>query len=290
MPTPTPPRRGDERARPLRGRTIAITEARRSEELSTLIEKLGGVPRAVPSLREVPVRDRVPAIAALEQICAGTVAVVVFFTGVGTRALLELAAERGRDDALRRALATALVVARGPKPVRVLREHGLRIDVVPAAPTSAGLVEALGAHDLRGRVVAVQLAGEEPRTLLEALRDAGATVLPIALYEWAMPEDDGDMHGLVEDLIAGKIDVIAFTSSPQIAHLAAVAERHGRGAALTAALASRTIVAVVGPVCAATARAHGVTPRIEAPVGTMGALIHGIAAYLEGEARSAVRP
>jgi uroporphyrinogen-III synthase len=290
VPTPPLPRPGDDREAPLRGRTIAITEARRSVELSALIRKLGGVPRAVPALREVPIRDREPAIAALEQICAGTVAAVIFFTGVGTRALLDLAAERGRGDALRRALASMLVVARGPKPVRVLREHGIRIDVVPAAPTSAGLVEALGARDVRGRVVAVQLAGEEPRALLDGLRDAGATVLPIALYEWAMPEDDRDMRALVEELIAGKIDVIAFTSSPQITHLIAVAERHGLAAALGAALRSRTIVAVVGPVCATTARAHGMAPRIEAPVGTMGALIHGIGAYLDGEAASTVPP
>jgi uroporphyrinogen-III synthase len=288
----TPPflRTGDDREAPLRGRTIAITEARRSVELSSLIRKLGGVPRAVPALREVPVRDREPARAALEQICAGAVGAIVFFTGVGTRAFLDLAAELGRDDEFHRALGSMLVVARGPKPVRVLRKHGVRIDVVPAAPTSAGLVEALRAHDLRGRVVAVQLAGEEPRALLDALGEAGARVLPIPLYEWALPEDDRDMLALIEDVIAGAIDVIAFTSSPQITHLMTVAERHGRAAALGAAFRSRTIVAVVGPVCAATARAHGIAPRIEASVGTMGALIHGIAAYMNGEAQPPAPP
>ena len=286
MATPPSVRSGDDGERPLRGRTIAITEARRSVELSSLIRKLGGVPRAVPALREVPIRDREPALAVLERICAGEVGAIVFFTGVGTRAFLDLAAERGRGDDLRRALASMLVVARGPKPVRVLREHGVRVDVVPAVPTSAGLVEALAAHDLRGRVVAVQLAGEEPRALLDALGEAGARVRTIPLYEWAPPEDDREMLALVEDVIAGAIDVIAFTSSPQITHLMTVAERHGRAPALGAAFRSRTIVAVVGPVCAATARAHGITPRIEAPVGTMGALIHAIAASLDDGAQA----
>src|SRR5919204_5217166 len=101
-------------ARPLGGRTIAITESRRAAELATLITRLGGNPRCAPAVREVPCHDRGPARAALDRICRGEVAAILFLTGVGTRAFLELATEDGRRDELVRAFAGMLVGARGP--------------------------------------------------------------------------------------------------------------------------------------------------------------------------------
>ena len=55
--------------RPLRGRTIAITESRRAAELATLIAKLGGEPRSAPAVREVLRRDQSAALAVLDRIC-----------------------------------------------------------------------------------------------------------------------------------------------------------------------------------------------------------------------------
>ncbi|OLC15497.1 MAG: hypothetical protein AUH29_07735 [Candidatus Rokubacteria bacterium 13_1_40CM_69_27] len=267
----------------LRGKTIAITEARRATELSTLITKLGGVPYSAPALREVPRRDRGPARAVLERIFRGEVGMILFLTGVGTRAFLELAAEAGQREALLQALRAMVVGARGPKPVAVLREAGVQIDLVPREPTSEGLLSALADRELRGVTVAVQLYGEDNPVLVEGLAARGATVLEIPLYEWALPEDEAPLVRLVQELVDGRIDVVAFTSSPQIKHLTVVAERIGLRDQLLKALRERAMVAVVGPVCEAALREHDITPRIRADKGTMGALVHRIADYLTQE-------
>lgn len=267
----------------LRGKTIAITEARRAAELATLIAKLGGIPYSAPALREIPRHDRGPALAALDRICAGEVAVIVFLTGVGTRAFLELAATTARREALLSALASMRVAARGPKPIAVLREAGIRIDVVPSVPTSDGLLSALAPHDMAGRVVAVQLYGEENGGFVQGLQARGARVLEIPLYDWAPPQDEQVLARLIRDVIDHRIDVVAFTSSPQIRHVMAAAERLALREELVAALRDGVTVAVVGPVCEAACREHGIIPRVQPDKGTLGALVHSIARCLNGE-------
>ena len=267
----------------LRGKTIAITEARRAAELASLITKLGGVPCSAPAVREVPRRDQRPALDILGRICRHEVSVIIFLTGVGTRAFLALAAEAGKREALLKALQGMFVAARGPKPVAVLREAGVRIDLVPKEPTSEGLRSELAGQDLHGKVVAVQLYGEENPFLVEGLRARGATVLEIPLYKWALPEDQEPLVRLIQDLIAGRIDVVAFTSSPQIKHLFAVAERLGLRDPLVRALRDNVTVAVVGPVCEAALAEHGIVARVQPDKGTMGALVHAIAEYLSTE-------
>ncbi len=272
----------------LQGKTIALTESRRAAELATLVTRLGGVPYAAPAIREVPCLDRGPALGAVEQICRGEVQVILFLTGVGTRAFLDLARETGARERLLAALAKLRVCARGPKPIAVLREAGVRIDLVPPEPTSPALLAALSAdHDLRGAVVAVQLYGEANPVLVDGLAALGAVVLEIPLYEWAPPEDAGVLERLVRDLIAGRIDVLALTSSPQVTNVFAAAERLGLGSRLSGVLSTRVAVATIGPVCETALRERGVTPHIRADKGTMGALIHAIAAHLDGAGRHA---
>ena len=264
----------------LGGRIIAVTEARRATELATLIRKLGGVAYSAPAVREVPREDLGPAFAVLEQICRGEIHAIIFLTGVGARAFLALAAAQHRGDAFLTAMRAMLVVARGPKPVAVLREAGVRIDVVPAEPTSEGVLTALSSYPLAGRTVAVQLYGEDNPPLLDALAARGATVREIPLYQWAPPEDEEPLSRLVRDCIAGRVDVLAFTSSPQVANVFAVAERLGLGRELRRVLGERLPVAAIGPVCAAALREWGVVASIRPEKGTMGALVHAIAEHL----------
>ncbi len=263
----------------LGGRTIAITEARRAGELATLIGKLGGIAYSAPAVVEVPRRDLGPARVVLDRICAKEVGVVAFMTGVGTRAFFDLATRTGRRDDLLRALTALIVVARGPKPVAVLKEAGVRIDVVPSEPTSEGVLDALASHNLRGRTVAVQLYGDENRVLMDGLTARGARVVEIPLYEWTLPDDQTVLARLVDEVIAGRVDVVAFTSSPQVRHLFLVADRKGLRDALAAGLRDRVVVAAIGPVCASTLREYGVTPHIQPEKGTMGALVHAIARH-----------
>ena len=74
---------------------------------------------------------------------------------------------------------------------------------------------------------------------------------------------------------------IAFTSQVQIRHLWHVATSLGLAEALTQALHTQLIVAVVGPTCAAALTALGVTPHVVPAHPKMGPMVMALAAYLE---------
>lgn len=270
-------RNGGAKMTMLVGKTIAITEARRAREMAEHIRKLGGIAVVAPALQEVPAADQEPVRMAIGRICEGRVQWAIFLTGVGARAILGAAEAMGCRQAFVAALNGMTVAARGPKPIAVLREAGVRVDVVPEQPTSEGLVKVLQGHDLRGRAVALQLYGEPNPFLVEALRGRGATLLEIQPYAWALPEDQGPLQRLVLQAIAGHVDAVAFTSGPQVRNLFAVAARLDLVPELRHALAARVPVAAVGEVTEQALAAYGIVPRIRPPRPTMGALVMAIA-------------
>ncbi|HTD11122.1 MAG TPA: uroporphyrinogen-III synthase, partial [Steroidobacteraceae bacterium] len=156
------------------------------------------------------------------------------------------------------ALAGVRKITRGPKPARALRELGLKPDLPAQPPTTAGIISCLAGQDLKGRRVGVQLYGTEPnRPLVEFLERAGATVLTVAPYVYADGADDAAVRGLLARLSAGEVDAIAFTSTPQVERLFAVAP-----AAMVSAALAHTLVAAVGPVVAEALGRHGIKARL----------------------------
>ena len=263
------------------GKTIAITEARRAREMAEHIAKLGGIAVVAPALRELPAGDQDPVRAAVWRISEGELQCAIFLTGVGARAIFEAAEGMGCRQAFIAALNEMTVAARGPKPIAVLREAGVRVDIVPEEPTSEGLVKALQEHDLRGRAVALQLYGQPNPLLVEALHRLGATVVEMQPYTWDLPADQGPLERLVLQLIAGLVDAVSFTSGPQVRNLFAVAARLDLAQELRGALIARVPVAAVGEVTGQALAAYGIVPRIRPPKPTMGALIMAVARALE---------
>lgn len=263
---------------PLTGRTVALLEARRSAELARLVENLGGVPYVAPILREIPVDDERPLLAWLDRLAAGDFAATLFLTGVGCRALLDLAARAGRQQAVRAGLAATRVVARGPKPVRVLREHGVRIDLVPPTPgTSDELLAALADWPLTGTTVGLQLYGGSTPFLARLQAGLAARSVQVAAaqpYRWEGPADETPIRALIDACLAGQIDALAILSSSQIHNLFAIAEAHDQDAALRAALNdSRVLVAAIGPVAAEAIVSHGVGVDLQPEQSRMGHLV-----------------
>jgi len=268
--------------RPLTGRTIAFLEARRSAEVSRLVELQGGTPLVAPALRETPVADPAPLDAWLVDLANNGFAVVLFLTGVGCNALLQRAQETGEIDAVLQGLEGARVVARGPKPVRVLKERAVRIDFVPPEPnTSDELLAELSTWDLNGKRIGLQVYGGTT-PFLERLRDGlprlGAEVQEVAPYVWEGPATNEGVLGLIDACVAGRVDALAIFSSSQIHNLFAIAEAHDRATALQQALNDpRLLVASVGPVATQAIEGHGVTVGLQPQHPKMGHLIMELA-------------
>src|SRR5438046_6333944 len=120
--------------------------------MARLVERQGGTPYVAPALREVPTTDGPEIQTWLDQLSARDFDVVVFLTGVGCKAILDAAAATGMLDSTLAGLASARVVARGPKPVHVLKQYEVRIDFVPPEPnTSDELLAELSTWELDGK-------------------------------------------------------------------------------------------------------------------------------------------
>ncbi|MGA7537360.1 MAG: uroporphyrinogen-III synthase [Steroidobacteraceae bacterium] len=244
---------------PLAGRAIAVPESRELEVFAALLERRGARVIRCPlvSIRDAP--DPAPVLQWSRRLAAGELDDLVLLTGEGLRRIF--ACIERHEPTLRprvlEALGRVRKITRGPKPAKALRELGLRPDIGAERPTTEGIIASLRGLDLRRRRVGVQLYGTEPnRALVDFLEGSGAAVASVAPYVYADAADERAVLGLIEQLRAGRIDAIAFTSSAQIERLITVASKE----ALRAALA-HTLVAAVGPVVAATLHRHGIAAR-----------------------------
>lgn len=243
----------------LQGRTIALPETRELDVFARLLESRGATTLRCPLISILDAPDQGPVLEWLRRCVAGELDDLILLTGEGLRRLLGFAGRAGIEEAFVRRLGEMRKITRGPKPARVLRDLGLTSDLAAAAPTTEGVIAALRPLDLRGRRVGVQLYGTEPNpALMNFLHEAGATALPVAPYVYASATDDAHVIDLIRRLDEGGVDVIAFTSGPQVARLWDVAARSGLEGSLIRGL-GRTRVAAVGPLVADTLRAKGVT-------------------------------
>jgi uroporphyrinogen-III synthase len=245
---------------PLAGRVVAVPETREIDVFAAMLERRGAQVVRCPmvAIRDAP--DPAPVLQWSRELARGSFDDLILLTGEGLRRILACI-ERNEPPLKERfvaALAQVRKITRGPKPARALRELGLKPDIAAERPTSEGVISSLQPVDLKGRRFGVQLYGTEPnRPLVEFLESAGAKVSTVAPYIYADAADDAAVMSLLNRIQAGEIDAIAFTSTPQVERLFAVAP----APAITSALA-KTVVAAVGPVVADTLRRHGIPARV----------------------------
>jgi uroporphyrinogen-III synthase len=235
----------------LTGRRIVVPETRERDLFVTMLSARGAIPVACPLVAIRDLADPAPVELWLRRFVARPSDDLVLLTGEGLRRLLGCAERAGMKAGFVAALGRPRKFVRGPKPVRALREIGLDADVIAPLPTSAGMIDALRASDLSGRRVGVQLYPDgDHHLLLDFLANAGAQADAIVPYAYASKADDAAALAIIEQMAAGEIDAIAFTSSPQVRRLFDVAAKAGRGEALRQGL-GRTLVAAIGPVVVA---------------------------------------
>lgn len=264
----------------LDGLSILVPESRQLNLFANMIEAAGGRVIRCPLVQIVELEDSREAEAWIDQLIAGAFQDVIWLTGEGLRRLLAIAERSGRGALFVAALAKIRSITRGPKPVRALSEIGLSPGLTAATPTSDGIVEALAGEDIAGRRIAVQLyPGDAAPHLMESLRARGAILTPITPYRYASQAEDAQVAAIIKEMIEGRVDVVAFTSSPQAERLFAVARQTGVETDLKAAL-DRMGVASIGPVVEETLKRLGVS-RFVQPKTTfhMKPLLRAIAAW-----------
>ena len=249
--------------KPLTGKTIAVPETRDLESFASMLENLGATVMRCPLVGILDAPDREPIECWLNELADGTFNDVILLTGEGVRRLMGFAERAGMAERARDGFAKVRKITRGPKPAKALVEMGLRPDVASSAPTTPGVIETLRQFDLSGRHVGVQLYGENPNEpLIDFLLDAGAHPEPVAPYIYAPASHANLVQQLIADMAAGRVDLLAFTSAPQVRRLVEVAEAFAQKELLATGIAN-TKIASVGPVVAEELAKNGWTAQIQ---------------------------
>jgi uroporphyrinogen-III synthase len=263
----------------LQGLKIVSFESRRAREMIELIRRYGGEPMVAPSMREIPLSENRAALDLLPRLESGQIDLLILMTGVGTKTLNEALLTRYPQERITAALIQTKLLARGPKPVGVLKELGVQPAFTAPEPNTwrevVSTVQA--ALDLRGKRVAIQEYGISNTDLIGALESLGATVSSIPVYRWALPEDVAPLRQAIGSILRGEADVALFTNGAQVDHLFKVAGS-GEGADRLRAGLKRLVVASVGPVCTQVLKEFGIDPDLEPPHPKMGSLVAEVAA------------
>jgi uroporphyrinogen-III synthase len=243
---------------PLAGFTVAVTAARRADELSALLRRKGAAVVCAPALRIVPLSDDQRLAAASRELTARPADVVVATTGIGFRGWIEACDTWGTAEPLLAALQRSRLLARGPKAKGAIRAAGLTEEWSPPSESSAEVLDHLLATGVDGLRVAVQLHGEPLPDFCAALRLAGAEVVEVPVYRWTTPDDPAPLDRLIDAVVAGGVDAVTFTSAPAAAGLLERARATGAHRALVDALTRDALAMCVGPVTARPLMAHDI--------------------------------
>ena len=258
--------------KPLFGKRIVITRPRgQSAALADGLEALGAEVIEFPTIAIRPLRDQRKLDAALRRL--GSYDWVLFTSVNGVRACFERLALLGKDA---RAFGSAKVAVIGEATGRALERHGVIPDLVPRDFTSSGLVEAFKGRRLRGKRFLLLRADVAPDELPRMLEARGARVTCVAAYRTVPAKRD---KAATKMLAAGRVDMVAFTSSSTVRGFIRALKGIGEGTE-----SSRIASASIGPETTRAAEGEKLAVRVEAKRHTIAGLIEAIRAFFEAGA------
>jgi uroporphyrinogen III methyltransferase/synthase len=223
--------------RPLEGQVVAVTRARaQASELAARLRELGADVVETPAIRIEPRAAEI----------GDDYELVCLTSPNGAALLFDALARTGRDA---RALAGATVAAIGPGTAAELRRNGIEPDVVPERSVAEALIEALADVPVDGRRVLVARAAEARDVLPDALRERGAEVDVVALYDTVAEPLSAEQLPALE-----RATYVTFTSSSTVRFFLEAGGRVPEGARVVS----------IGPVTSATARERGLEVHVEA--------------------------
>ena len=240
---------------PLTGFRVAVTSARRSDELSTLLTRRGATVTTAAAITMVPLPDDDELRSNTESLITRPADILLATTGIGLRGWIAAADGWGLAADLIAALAKSRIVSRGPKATGALRAAGLPEAWSPESESSREVLHHLIETGVTGQRIAVQLHGATDEwdpipELLDELRAAGADVVPIRVYRWHPAPRGGEFDQMVLDIAERRYDAVSFTSAPAVAAMLMRAAELGVADGLLSALRTDVHAMCVGPVTA----------------------------------------
>jgi len=251
--------------KPLWGKRIVVTRARaQASRLVEIINELGGEAIEFPSIvikAEENLSGLYNAFMHLDSynwiIFTSVNAVNIFF--------IEMK-KRGIDI---RALHGINLCAIGPATRDALEAKGLIVDSVPAEYRAEGIIKALEGKVKANQWVLLPRARGARQVLPNTLRQWGAHVNEVILYE-ALPAEK-QSRAKIDEILEDRIDYITFTSSSTVNNFVRMI---GKDKLLR--MQNKVKVACIGPITADTARQHGFRVDVQAEEYTIDGLLKAL--------------
>ena len=260
----------------LTGLKVLSLESRRAKEMETLILRYGGLPFMAPSVQERAIDSNADAIAWADDLMAGKFDLVVFTTGVGLQYLRDAVLTRYSAEELAAGLRNVTVAARGPKPLAILHELGVKPEIrIPEPNTWREMIPIVAARPERR--ISIQEYGRPNLEFTTALRDLGAEVNTVSIYRWELPDDIGPLKQATRRIAGRDFDVVIFTTSIQLTHLLEIAANLGLADAVFDALKRDLVIASVGPIMNAALEERGLAADIVPEHPKMASLVRATA-------------
>ena len=236
--------------KPLFGKRILVTRARaQASKFADLLEANGAEVIQFPTIKIQPMENvDVPSLDKYDW---------VIFTSVNA---VEIFCERLRENGTdARAFGTSKICAVGPKTVDALNRIGIQPNFVPTH--SRGSAIAAEIEDVNGKKILLPRAKIATADLPDGLRERGAHVDDVPLYDTIKVASDGDTgrDEIEADLLNGRIDIVTFTSSSTVTNFLEMFPAHTPDVLL-----ADVQIAVIGPTTQKTAMEYGVQVDIVA--------------------------
>ncbi|GAE26412.1 uroporphyrinogen-III synthase [Halalkalibacter wakoensis JCM 9140] len=263
----------------LSGKKIVLAASRKTDEMSKLVEKQNGTP-LVRSLQGTVFKADEQVKADIKKIVNEQFDWMIFTTGIGTNALVDLAEELDLLQPFLQVIQKAKVGSRGYKTFAALKKLDVAPDVKDDDGTIKGLLAAFEGVDFAGKKVLVQLHGENAPALIQYLEQNGADVMQVLPYQHVDPDFDV-VEKLCQELIHSEVDAVCFTAAIQVRSFFNYVKKKGYVEQVLEAFKEDVLAVAVGKVTAEALTEEGVERIVAPELERMGAMIVEMTRYYE---------
>lgn len=174
-------------------------------------------------------------------IKSGEADFVIFTSKNGTRFFFEELGGKKLIDELNQLRTVSI----GPKTSQELEKYLDKVEV-PDKFSSSGLVDYLK-DEVDGKKVEIARSSHGSDLLTIGLKENGANIHDVSLYEIGLPKDTSKINELIEKTIEDEIDILTFTSKMTFVNLMKVAEEKDKKSSLIKKLNEVTVAAIGEP-------------------------------------------